>query len=163
MRISIIAAMADNRVIGNNNQLPWHLSADLKHFKKITMGKAIIMGRKTYTSIGKPLPGRRNIIITRQKNLHLEGCDVVNCIDSALNAAVDSSEAMIIGGANLYQQVLPLANYMYLTLIHKTFEGDAYFPEWDTSQWQETKRQDISDENLDFDYSFVELQRNQGS
>ncbi len=159
MRISIIAALAENYTIGKDNQLPWHLSEDLQHFKAMTLGKPIIMGRKTFSSIGKPLPGRTNIVVTRQQELNIPGCKVVNCLDSALNAAIDSDEVMIIGGANLYRQMLPFANYMYLTQIHKTFPGDSHFPKWPKDQWQKIKQDDFHSTEGEFDYSFVEYQR----
>lgn len=159
MRIAIIAALAENHVIGNDNTLPWHLSEDLKHFKATTLGKPVIMGRKTFSSIGKPLPNRENIIVTRQQDLNIPGCKVVNCLDSALNAAIDSEEVMIIGGSNLYRQMLPLANHMYLTIIHKSFEGDSHFPHWPEDEWQKIKQDDCYSETAQLDYSFVEYQR----
>lgn len=128
MKISLVVAKSRNNVIGKNNQLPWHLPADLKHFKNVTMGKPIVMGRKTFDSIGKPLPGRRNIIISRDKNLHVDGCDVFHSIDDALHALKNEVEIMIIGGENLFLQVLDRAHHIYLTVIDANFEGDTFFP-----------------------------------
>ena len=129
MKISIIVAMADKRVIGHDNRLPWHLPADLKHFKATTMGKPIIMGRKTWESIGRPLPGRTNIVVTRDPRYTADGCVVVHSIDAALQACSGNEEVMVIGGAEFYRQVLPEASTLYLTLVHDEFEGDALFPE----------------------------------
>lgn len=160
MHLALIVAIAANYVIGNNNQLPWHLPADLKHFKNLTMGKPIVMGRKTYESIGKPLPGRRNIVVTRQENLAIPGCEVVHSLEEALKITQTADEVMLIGGAELFKQALPLANTMYLTFIHQDFHGDAYFPHWNTAQWKEVAREDCeSDENNPYRYSFVTYQR----
>ena len=156
MLISIIAAMSKNRVIGKDNVLPWHLPADLKHFKKLTLGKPIIMGRKTYASIGKPLPERHNIIITRESNLELPGCTVVNSVEEALQAAGDCDEVMVIGGCEIYKQFLPLANRLYLTLVHSTIEGDTFFPELDETKWEEVSRENFeADEKNSYTYSFL--------
>lgn len=160
MTISLIAAMADNRVIGIDNTLPWHLPADLRHFKKITMGKPILMGRKTYESIGKPLPGRTNIIVTTDRGYQAPGCIVVHSIDEALGATQESEEVMVIGGASFYEQLLPRADRLYLTLIHADFAGDAYFPDIDPTQWREIGRTDGEpDETNPYRYSFVVLER----
>lgn len=129
MKISLIVAQSINHVIGKNNQLPWHLPADLKHFKNLTMGKPIIMGRKTFESIGKPLPGRRNIVISRDKRFFADGCDIFHSIDDALNAVTTEKEVMIIGGANLYSQVLHRAECIYMTIVDAKFDGDVFFPE----------------------------------
>lgn len=159
-KLAIVVAMDKNRVIGKNNQLPWHLPADLKHFKDVTMGKPIIMGRKTYESIGKPLPGRRNIIISRQKNLTIPGCEIFYSMDSALTALKMSEEVMIIGGAMIFQAILPRVTHLYLTIIHHAFEGDVFFPKLVESEWQEVSREDHSpDEKNCFAYSFVEMVR----
>ena len=160
MIISMIAAMAKNRVIGCNKQLPWHLPADFKHFKTLTMGKPIIMGRRTYESIGKPLPGRLNIVITRNQDFNAEGVQVVASIEEALSAAGDVEEVMFIGGANLYQQVLPKAHRLYLTFIDLELSGDAFFPEWRGEEWREVEREHHhADEKNVYDYTFVILQR----
>jgi len=142
MIISLIAAVGRKNVIGKDNALPWKLSADLKRFRKITSGKPVIMGRKTFESIGKPLPNRKNIIITRDINYKAEGCIVVHTVEEALNAAKGSIEVMIIGGQQIFQEFLPKANMMYLTFIDDDFEGDAYFPEFDMKEWKETFREE---------------------
>lgn len=139
--IAIIAAMAQNRVIGNNNTLPWHLPADLKHFKALTTSHPIIMGRKTFDSIGRPLPNRQNIVITRQTNWHAPGVDVANSIEDAISLCKDKQKIFIIGGAQIYQQAFRVANYMHLTIIEGKFSGDAYFPEYPQNQWMEIKRE----------------------
>ena len=136
MILSLIVAKSKNNVIGKNNQLPWHLPADLKHFKNITMGKPIIMGRKTFESIGRPLPGRRNIIITRNKNYAVEGCDIFHSIDDALNALKDEVEVMIIGGATLYAQTIERASRLYLTEVDVDIAGDVFFSSPDSTKWQ---------------------------
>jgi len=160
MKIALIAAMAKNRVIGSENQLPWHLPADLKHFKSITMGKPIIMGRKTFESIGKALPGRQNIVITRDVNFMAEHVEIVHSFEEALNVAHLADEVMIIGGSSIYQLALPKAHFLYLTLIHHQIDGDAFFPEIDIKEWEQISRQDYSkDEKNRYDYSFVTLKR----
>ncbi len=160
MKVSLIVAMAENRVIGRDNQLPWRLSADLQHFKALTMGKPIVMGRKTWESIGRPLPGRTNIVVTRDAGYQAEGCTVVHSVDQALEAAAGSDEVMVIGGANLYQQLLERADCLYLTLVKAAVEGDAWFPEFDMAQWREVGRESHSrDEKNEFDYEFVALER----
>ena len=160
MRLSLIAAMADNRVIGRDNKLPWRLSADLKHFKALTLGKPVLMGRRTFDSIGRPLPGRHNIVITRDPDYRAEGCSVVHSLEEALQAASDSDEIMVIGGAQLYEQLLARADRLYLTLVHAEVEGDARFPEFDSGEWQEASREDFhADDKNEFDYSFVVLDR----
>lgn len=157
MIISIIAAMDKNRVIGYHNQLPWHLSADLAHFKSITMSKAIIMGRKTFKSIGNPLPGRRNIVISKQK-LDIDDVEVFHSLESAIDALRSEKEIMIIGGAMIFQQALPLANKMYLTIIDHDFLGDAFFPAWQQKAWREISREShVPNDKNKYPYSFVEL------
>lgn len=138
MRIAMIAAMANNRVIGKDNQMPWHLPADLKHFKKVTLGKPVIMGRKTYQSIGKALPGRRNIVISRQSGALSTDADWVQSIEQALALVQHEAEVMIIGGAEIYRQVLPMADTLYITDIDLTVEGDAFFPDYyAAASWRE--------------------------
>jgi len=160
MKISIIVAMASNHAIGLNNQMPWHLSADLKKFKAITMGSPILMGRKTYESIGKPLPGRRNIIISRNPDYQREGCLVFNDIEKAIEACRQYDEIFIIGGASFYQAILPKADSLYLTQINKEFEGDTFFPVINKNEWKEVARENIDgDESVDFSYSFIKLVR----
>jgi dihydrofolate reductase len=166
MIISIIAAMTDNRVIGINNALPWKLPSDMKWFRQHTLGKPIIMGRKTFESFGgRTLPERPNIIITRDRNYQVEGAIVTHSIDEALQAAADnmgdSGEVMIIGGASFYEQMLPKADRMYLTFVHADIDGDAWFPEYDANQWQEKERLDMkADEKNPYDHTFVIFSRN---
>ena len=137
MRLSIVVAMDDNRLIGNNNQLPWHLPADLAYFKKLTTGKSILMGRKTYDSIGRPLPNRRNIVITHNSKISISGCEVVSSVEKALILTKDEDEVMVIGGASLCEQLLPQVNRLYITKIDGEFEGDIYFPKYDDLNWHQ--------------------------
>jgi dihydrofolate reductase len=133
--ISLIVAASENHVIGVRGELPWRLPADLKRFKAITMGKPIVMGRLTWESIGRPLPGRLNIVISRQPDFVAEGCTVVGSPEAAISAAGDAPEVMVIGGGHIYKQFLPLADRIYLTRVHAEVEGDAFFPELDESKW----------------------------
>lgn len=159
-RISLIAAMAENRVIGANNALPWRLPADLKHFRRLTSGHHIIMGRRNYESIGKPLPDRTNIVITRNADYRAPGCLVRNSIEEALAAVRDDSEVFIIGGAEIYRQVLDRADRLYLTLIHSNIQGDTYFPEFNGYQWQEISREShTADEANPHAYTFLTYAR----
>ncbi len=152
--------MSSNGVIGRNNELPWHLPADLQHFKRTTMGKPILMGRKTWESIGRPLPGRTNIVITRDTAYRAEGCVVVNSIDAALEAAGEQDEVMVIGGAEFYRQVLPRTDTIYLTRVHATISGDTRFPELSADEWLEVERSDhAADDKNPHDYSFIRLER----
>ncbi|HGY9592967.1 type 3 dihydrofolate reductase [Vibrio campbellii] len=130
MIISMIAAMADNRIIGKDNQMPWHLPADFAWFKRCTMGKPVVMGRKTYESIGRPLPGRLNIVISRDASLSIEGVTTVTSIEQALEVAGEVEEVMIIGGGAIYAACLPMANKLYVTHIEAEIEGDTQFPDW---------------------------------
>jgi len=156
MIISIIAAVADNMVIGDKNSLPWSLPADMEYFKAKTTGKPIIMGAKTFESIGKALPNRKNIILSFDKDYPAEGCTVVTSIEDALKEVGENEEVMIAGGASIYKQFLPLANKLYLTFIHHDFEGDTTFPEINFNEWKEVKRIDHeADKNNDYPYSFV--------
>ena len=162
MKLALIAAYSQNRVVGNDNKLPWHLPEDLQYFKRCTSGKAIIMGRKTFDSIGRPLPNRTNIVITRNEAFQAEGVKVVSSLAQAIElaAAVNEvngvEEVMIIGGATIYELALPLADRLYLTHVHANIEGDAYFPQVDFSGWYETQRSDYSaSDNNPYDYSFV--------
>jgi len=160
MMLSIITAMDKNRLIGNNNALPWHLPADFAHFKKITMGKPILMGRKTYDSIGRPLPGRLNIVLTRSEGLKIEGVEVVTSLQAAKNLVDDDSELMIIGGSAIYEMLLDKVDRLYLTEVDGVFEGDAWFPEWHLSQWEEIESIKFSaDEKNSYAMRFVTLQR----
>ena len=137
MIISMIAAMADNRIIGKDNQMPWHLPADFAWFKRCTMGKPVVMGRKTYESIGRPLPGRLNIVISRDETLKIEGVTTVTSIEQALDVAGDVEEVMIIGGGAIYAACLPMANKLYVTHIEAAIDGDTQFPDWG-DQFKET-------------------------
>jgi dihydrofolate reductase len=162
MRIAMIWAMASNGVIGRQNKLPWHLPNDLKYFKRLTSGKTVIMGRKTYESIGRPLPNRINIVITRAEDFHAEGIKVVNSLPAALELAAaetlisGAEEVIVIGGAEIYKLCLPLAERLYVTLVHADVDGDARFPEWDRQAYQEIGREDFSADGPNpYDYSFV--------
>jgi len=160
MIISLIAAMGKNRVIGKNNSLPWNLPTDMKYFRDKTRNKPVIMGRKTYATIGKPLPNRTNIIITRDENYKAEGCIVVHSADEALKATDNAEEVMVIGGSQIYKEFLPKANKMYLTFIDAEFEGDTYFPEYDITEWKETSYEEHErDAENQYDYRFVVLER----
>lgn len=160
MNISLIVAMAKNRVIGVDNTLPWRLSADLQHFKATTLGKPIIMGRLTWESIGRPLPGRRNIVLSRSD---IELPDDVECfssLEAALESSSDAPEIMVMGGANIYQQSIALARRIYITEVDCVVDGDAFFPELDTSEWREVSREvHQADEKNEHDYCFVTLER----
>lgn len=156
--ISLIAAMANNRVIGKDNAMPWHLPADLAHFKAVTLGKPIIMGRKTYESIGRPLPGRKNIVISRDSSYTLEGCETANSLENAMELVSDVEELMIIGGGHLYSQALPLANRLYLTFIDLDIDGDTQFPKFEQLELTEVKREKhLKDEKNPYDYQFVDF------
>lgn len=164
LRLSILVAMARNRVIGQDNRLPWRLPADLKHFKSLTTGHIIIMGRKTYESIGRPLPGRTNIVITRQKNFNAIGATIVHSVENALQACKQVStlnqEHFIIGGAEIFQQTLKICQRMYITEIQRDFEGDTFFPEFDPNDWKETQRdKHYSDQDNNIEYHFIVLDR----
>ena len=160
MIISIIAGMDNNRLIGQGNRLPWRLPADMKHFRRHTLGKPVLMGRKTFESIGKPLPQRTNIILTHDLNYRAEGCIITHSIEEALNAATGSEEIMIIGGASIYDLFFPLTNRLYLTYVHDCFQGDVYFPAFDLADWQEVKRVDRQpDKKNPHPYSFLFLHR----
>ena len=163
MRIALIVAMAENRVIGRNNQLPWHIPADLRHFKTLTMGKPIIMGRRTWESLPGLLPHRTHVIVTRDCDYAVEGGLVVHSLDQAFGLVGDVDEMMVVGGANLYAQTLPLASRMYLTLVHGVFEGDTRFPEYPQAEWRETSRESHpADERNPHAYTFLQLERRAG-
>lgn len=166
MKLSIICAMDENLVIGRKNSLPWHLPEDLKHFKRTTMGNCIIMGRKTFESIGRPLPGRTNIIVTRNRDYEVENARVVDSLGDAIELAENishidgSDEAFVIGGAELYKHALPLAERLHLTMVHAEVEGDTYFPAIDTSEWLEVSRQRFdADQHNPYDYSICVFER----
>jgi dihydrofolate reductase len=157
--LSIIVAMSSNRVIGVNNTLPWHLSDDLKHFKSLTTGHTIIMGRKTYESIGRPLPNRRNIVISRNSNTFYEGVEVVHNLEDAFSISTNDKEVFVIGGSNIYEQALSFVDQLYITEIKKSFIGDAFFPEINKQIWIEYSRDDhVTNDGLEF--SFVKYQKN---
>jgi len=160
MIISVVAAMDRNRLIGAGNRLPWHLPADLKRFKSLTMGKPILMGRKTYESIGRCLPGRTNIVVTSDMNYQAKGCHVVPTLATALVEANETDELLVVGGARIYEQMLPATQRLYMTLIDSVFEGDAYFPMIDTHQWRSVaQEQHDADEENPYPYSFINYER----
>ena len=158
--ISIIVAIAENFAIGKNNDLLFHLPNDLKRFKQITSGHTIIMGRNTLLSLPKwPLPNRRHIIISDKPDDVFPGCETVFSIDEAIEKVKSEDEAFIIGGGMIYRQFFPIAGKLYLTLVHKPFEADVFFPEIDYSQWKEISREDFQDEKNSFEYSYLDLER----
>lgn len=162
MKISMIAAMAHDRVIGKDNQMPWHLPADLAHFKRVTLGKPVLMGRKTFESIGRPLPGRRNLVISRNPDYQAEGIEVVGSVEAALAllAGCSVEELMVIGGGHLYAEMLPSADCLYLTRIDLAVEGDTRFPAFDDGQWQRVDCESHpADEKNPHPYSFEIWQR----
>lgn len=160
MQIALIAALDRNRLIGAGGKLPWHLPADLKYFKRTTMGKPLLMGRKTHDSIGKPLPGRQNIVLTRQPDYQAPGCVVVHSIPAALAAAMPAAEVMVIGGASLYAALLPRADRLYLTHIDAAFAGNTYFPPFDRDAWQVVSEETYPpDAQNPHPYRFVILER----
>lgn len=160
MIVSIVVAIAENNAIGKNNQLLWHLPTDLKHFKQITSGHTIIMGRKTFDSIGKPLPNRRNIVITRSADMEIPGTEVVNSVDQALALCATEEEVFIVGGAEIYKIAMDKTDKIYLTRVHARYEADAYFPEIDQNKWKEV---DVDphqpDEKNSLAYTFSTLLR----
>jgi dihydrofolate reductase len=160
--IVLIAAMARNRAIGHDGQMPWHLPRELKHFKETTMGRPIVMGRRTWESIGRALPGRQNIVVTRNTAYRAEGCDVVASLEQAVEVA-RGSEVMIIGGGQLYAESLPFADRMVLTVVDCAPEADTWFPEWNAGDWRETVvREERADESNPLDYRLIELTRTRG-
>lgn len=151
--ISLIVAMGKNRAIGLNNKMPWHLPADLKYFKKVTTGHTIVMGRKTFESIGRPLPNRTNVILTRDTSFVAEGCQIIHTVDEAVQLG-EKEDIFVIGGAELYHQLLPYADLLYVTQIHESFEADTFFPEIG-EEWKLTSTEKNSlDENNSYDYEF---------
>ena len=166
MKLALICAMSENRVIGHDNGLPWHLSEDLKYFKRTTMGNCMIMGRNTWESIGRALPGRTSIVITTNTEYQAEGAEVVGSLQQAIERAkfvskqTGSLEAFVIGGAVLYQAALPLADTLHLTRVHAEVEGDTYLHEFDESNWKEISRQEYKhNESNHYDYSICVLKR----
>ncbi|ERJ60970.1 dihydrofolate reductase [Sphingobacterium paucimobilis] len=159
-KITLIVAAAENNAIGKNNQMPWHLPNDFKYFKKTTLGHSVIMGRKTFESIGKPLPERRNIVLTRDQQYNNPEIDVANSLQDVLTYCRDEREIFIIGGANIYQQVLPLAQRVLLTRVHATIDGDAFFPELPSTEWELISQEKHNkDEKHVYDYTFEVWQR----
>jgi dihydrofolate reductase len=154
-RLSLIAAVAANGVIGSDNTLPWRLPEDLKRFKALTLGHPVIMGRKTFESIGRPLPGRRNIIVSRNALYSADGCEVATSLNAALDVCkAAGDEIFVIGGAQIYAEALPMARRLYLTEIHRAYSGDARFPEFDRHHWQEISRERLrTPEGLEFDFA----------
>ena len=160
MKISIIVAAATNNVIGRDGELPWRLPEDLKRFKQLTSGKPVIMGRMTYESIGKPLPDRKNIVLSTRDGLNIDGCEVVDTLEGAIRLAVGAEEVMVIGGGAVYSQMLPIADRIYMTRINVTVDGDTFFPEIVDNEWQVVDRVDFpADESRQFGFSFVTLDR----
>ena len=158
--LSIIAAVADNGAIGIHNRLPWHLPADLQHFKRLTLGKPIVMGRRTWESLPGLLPGRTHVIVTRNPDYRAEGGIVVHSLEQAIRDFADADELMLVGGANLYAQALPLASRMYLTEVHARPEADAFFPPFERAGWREVERvEGTCDERNAVPHTFVTLQR----
>ncbi|HIA19243.1 MAG TPA: dihydrofolate reductase [Planctomycetaceae bacterium] len=154
--LSLIVAISDNQVIGLNGELPWHLSADLKRFKQLTMGHHIVMGRKTFDSICRPLPGRTSIVLTRQVDWMVEGVLKATDLQSALTLAGDDDEVFVIGGSQVYQLALPIVDRLYVTRVHATVDGDTYFPDITTDHWQlQQTESHAADEKNDHDYSFI--------
>jgi dihydrofolate reductase len=161
--ISLIVAAARNRAIGQGGRLPWHLPDDLRHFRAKTLGKTVLMGRRTYESLGKPLPGRKNVVVTRDATLQAPGCTVVFTLENALACARAAEEIMVIGGASLYADLLPHAERIYLTSVHADIEGDAFFPELDPHEWVEASREHhAADERHAYAFTFIELFRKLG-
>lgn len=158
--ISIIVAVAQNGVIGKDNGLIWHISEDLQYFKKRTLGHAVIMGRKTYESIGKPLPKRKNIIVTTNSTYQADGCFSAQSLNQAIQLALPDDEVFIIGGGKLYSEALAIADKVYLTRIHKSYEGDTFFPELDPLAWSKIECVDFErGENFEYPFSFITYQR----
>ncbi len=164
MRIALVAALARNGIIGKDNALPWHLPADLRHFRRLTLGKPVLMGRRTYESIGHPLPDRINIVVSRTPGYQAPGCIVVDSLEAGIEAGIaaagDGEELMIIGGAALYRAALPMAERLYLTRIEADVEGDARFADYEAEEWEEVAREEHpADACNPFPYCFVTLQR----
>lgn len=156
--ISIIVALSENNVVGVRNQLPWKLSADLKRLKALTMGHHIIMGRKTYESIGKPLPGRTNVIISRNKDYQAEGCVLANSLQHALEIALDDEEVFVFGGGEIFNEAMDKADKIYMTRVHKHIDGDTYFPVVKPFEWRIIDLEEFkADEKNEYDYSFMTL------
>lgn len=162
--VSLIVAAAANDVIGVDNRLPWRLPEDLRRFRDITMGKPIVMGRRTHESIGRPLPGRRNIVLSRRPGYAAEGCEGADGLDAALALTGDAEEVLVIGGAALYREALPLAGRIYLTRLHRAFAGDTRFPSLDNADWRAVEREDFpAGGERELGYSYLTLERRAGA
>ena len=162
MLLSLIVAIDQKGVIGMDDAIPWRISSDMKHFKSITMGKPIIMGRKTHESIGRALPGRENIVISREENYSADGCTVLHSLEEALVHCSTAAEVVIIGGRNIYRQTLDKADRIYLTQVHADVMGDVYFPVFDMTEWTEVERVDFQpDSKNEYPFSFLLLERKQ--
>ncbi len=160
MLVSLIAALTSERIIGKDNALPWHLPADLKHFKQLTLGKPIVMGRKTFESVGHPLPGRHNVIVTHQRDYHVPHCTVVHSLQAAFDTLQATPEIFVIGGAEIYRQALPFADQMYLTLINAAIPGNIYFPIWQAAEWEQVSEICVeADSQNPYAYRFLLLKR----
>lgn len=160
MPVSIIVAFDENRLIGRDNGLPWHLPADLKHFKQITMGHYMIMGRKTFESIGKPLPGRTSVVITRQAGLQFEGCIMASSLEDAIKKCPSDEEVFVIGGAEIFSQAMQICDKLHTTLIHHQFEGDTHFSELNPSDWEVISEERFeADEKNPWAYSYIDYKR----
>jgi dihydrofolate reductase len=159
--VELLVAVAENDVIGRGNRLPWRLSADLRRFKALTLGKSVLMGRKTYESIGKALPGRTNLVLTRSPAFHAAGCTVLGSLQQARDFAGAGAALMVIGGAEVYRQSLPYTARIHLTLVHaRVPHGDTFFADWRGPEWRESCRErHAADERNDFDYSYITLER----
>jgi dihydrofolate reductase len=159
--LSFVVAMDRNRLIGRDNGLPWHLPPDLRRFKAVTLGKPVIMGRKTHESIGRPLPGRRNIVISRDPLYKVEGCETAGGLEQAIAMTAGVEEVMIIGGVTVYEAAMPRVGRIYMTLIDAVFEGDARFPEYDPAEWRVTaeEKHRYREDGADFEYRFVQMDR----
>ena len=158
MKISIVVAASENLVIGYKNALPWHISEDLKHFKQITINHSVVMGRKTFESIGKPLKERRNIVISRDGTLKIEGAEVVNSLDEAIHRTKNENEIFIIGGEQIYKIAMPIATHMHVTKVYNNIKGDAFFPAFDENEWKILTQKD-SETSEGLKFSFIEYQK----
>ena len=159
-KISLIVAVAKNGIIGTGGTMPWHITEDFAHFKAVTLGHSVVMGRKTYESIGRPLPRRRNIVITRNAELSIEGCEMASSLEGALAMCAGEEEVFVIGGGEIYRQAMPLADKLYITHVGVEVEGDTRFPEIDPTIWREVSREDF-ERGKDFEhpFSFVDYER----
>ena len=160
MLVSLAAAMDRNRIIGAGNKLPWRLPADMQRFRRLTLGKTVVMGRKTFQSIGRPLPDRNNVVLTRNREFTADGCRIIHSLNQALTQTGEVSEVVIIGGAEVYAQALPLAQRLYLTFIDHEFDGDEHFPAFDPQEWTVTRSETFAaDDNNAYGYCFVDYRR----